>query len=72
MYHLSKIPTEAKKEVMKNIKRTQAEMRFAATEKRQREVLTERVRAADEVRKKTAKLKALRLLREAEDTLARP
>ncbi len=72
MYHLSKIPTEAKKEVMKNIQRTQAEMRFAAIEKRQREVLTERVRAADEVRKKSAKLKALRLLKEAEDTLARP
>jgi hypothetical protein len=67
MYPSSKKPTEAKKEVMKNIKRTQAEMRFAAIEKRQREVLTERVQAADKVRKKTAKLKALRLLREAED-----
>jgi len=56
---------------MKNIKRTQAEMRFAAIEKRQREVLTERVRAADDVRKRTAKLKALRLLREAEDMQAK-
>ncbi len=71
MYPSSKKPTEAKKEVMKNIKRTQAEMRFAAIEKRQREVLTERVRAADEVRKKTAKLRALRLLREAEDVQAK-
>ena len=71
MYPSSKKPTEAKKEVMKNIKRTQAEMRFAAIEKRQREVLTERVRAADEVRKKTAKLRALRLLREAEDMQAK-
>ena len=46
-------------------------MRFAAIEKRQREVLTERVRAADEVRKKTAKLKALRLLKEADDILVK-
>ena len=71
MYPSSKKPKEAKKELMKNIKRTQAEMRFAAIEKRQREVLTERVRAADEVRKKTAKLRALRLLREAEDVQAK-
>ena len=56
---------------MKNIKRTQAEMRFAAIEKRQREVLTERVQAADKVRKKTAKLKALRLLKEADDILVK-
>ena len=51
--------------------RTLAEMRFAAIEKRQREVLTERVQAADKVRKKTAKLKALRLLKEADDILVK-
>ena len=71
MYRSSKKPTEAKKVSMIKIKRTQAEMRFAAIEKRQREVLTEQVRAADEVRKKTAKLKALRLLKEAEDILTK-
>ena len=46
-------------------------MRFAAIEKRQREVLTERVQAADKVRKKTAKLRALRLLKEADDILVK-
>ncbi len=51
--------------------RTLAEMRFAAIEKRQREVLTERVRAADKVRKKTAKLKALGLLKGADDVLVK-
>lgn len=56
---------------MRKVKRTQAEMRFAAIEKRQHDVLTERGQAAAEVRKKTAKLKALRLRKEAEDTQAK-
>ena len=52
---------------MRKIKRTQAEMRFAAIEKRQRDVLTERGQASAEIRKKTAKLRALRLQKESED-----
>jgi hypothetical protein len=52
---------------MRKIKRTQAEMRFAAIEKRQRDVLTERGQASAEIRKKTAKLRALRPQKESED-----
>ena len=54
---------------MKSNTRTRAEMSFAAIEKRQKPVLSEQDEAARIVREKSARLKALRLNREA-STLA--
>ena len=56
--------------MLKKGTRTQAETRFAAIEKRQKVILNERNEAAADVRKNTAKLKALRLLKEAENLQA--
>ena len=53
---------------MTKITRTKAENRFAAAEKRQQTVLTENKEAAESVRKKSAGLKALRLLRDEENS----
>ncbi len=55
---------------MIKIARTKAEKHFAAAEKREHSFVVEREKAAGIVRKKTAKLKALRLLKEAEDLQA--
>ena len=52
---------------MRKINRTQAEQRFATIEKRQSAILSEHEVANVELRKKTAKLKALRLLKEAQE-----
>ena len=56
--------------MLKKGTRTHAETRFAAIEKRQQSILNERNEAAADVRKNTAKLKALRLRREAENLQA--
>jgi hypothetical protein len=56
--------------MMRKATRTKAETRFAAIEKRQRSILNERNEAAADVRKNTAKLKALRLRKEAENLQA--
>ena len=50
---------------MKNNTRTRAEMSFAAIEKRQEPVLSEQEEAARMVREKSARLKALRLTKQA-------
>jgi hypothetical protein len=56
--------------MMRKVTRTQAETRFSVIEKRQQSILNERNEAAADVRKNTAKLKALRLRREAENLQA--
>ena len=55
---------------MTKITRTQAETRYAAFERRQQTIMDEISEAAEIVRNKSAKLKALRLLRNAEDLQA--
>ena len=52
--------------------RTQAENRFAALEKRQTRVLSEHEEAERAVDENTARLRALRLAKEAEDRAAKP
>ena len=52
---------------MTKIKRAKAENRFDTLEKRQQAILIENKEAAEIVRKKSANLKALRLLRDAEN-----
>ena len=47
--------------------RTRAENRFAALEKRQLKVLSEQEEAERSINENTARLKALRLAKEAED-----
>ena len=57
---------------MISISRTRAENRFAAIEKRQKEVLTEQEETARMVSENTARLKALRLAKEANDLANSP
>lgn len=52
--------------------RTQAENRFAALEKRQTRVLSEQEEAERAVDENTARLRALRLAKEAEDRAKKP
>jgi len=52
---------------MISISRTRAESRFAAIEKRQKEVLTEQEETSRRISENTARLKALRLAKEASD-----
>ena len=57
---------------MISAKRSQADNRFAALEKRQLKVLSEREEAERVVDENTARLRALRLAKEAEDRAAKP
>lgn len=57
---------------MISISRTRAENRFAAIEKRQQAVLNEREEAARALSANTARLKALRLAKEAADLANTP
>jgi hypothetical protein len=57
---------------MISAKRSQAENRFAALERRQLKVLNEHEEAERAVDENTARLRALRLAKEAEDRAAKP
>ena len=50
-----------------SVSRTRAENRFAAIEKRQQKVLSEQEETARAISENTARLKALRLAKEAKD-----
>ena len=52
--------------------RMHAETRFAALEKRQLKVLSEQEEAERAINENTARLRALRLAKEAEDRAAKP
>ena len=57
---------------MVSASRSHAENRFAALEKRQLKVLSEQEEAERAINENTARLRALRLAKEAEDRAAKP
>ncbi len=55
-----------------NASRARAETRFAALEKKQQRALSAEEEAANATREKTARLRSLRLAREADEAASRP